>query len=633
MIVCFVLFLYFLKAYRSIFSVTEETKAPIPPVEIYAVTSFYDYGLSAEDLRSHKQRLSEFLVTLHPSVKVVVYTTEKYVELVRSVRDVSKLRVGEVWEWGAMSEHKVAFEGMSKSQIDGPGGGISKPAEAHAVRALMHERLPFECGDSFNGWDERYCFWMDLEIFAEPTLGSDVLGPQTVEQVLRPLLSGGNSGRLLMALETDVVPSIGIEWNLDKGPIQRSMVSGGFLGGRASSALGWWSPKWWALFERFVAAGHAAQSVDHFVNAFVMDTMDHIFLLDGPSFTTPESVAHAWDITQCVRQPLSLVYQYLRDPEMRPDGCDLTHAAVRMIEFLGCRESMLPGSRGDVAFASLLTTADPGYTEGHIVLGNSIRLSLGNSPPFPSSPPMVLLSLIDPQQLSRVEELRQVGWSICHIARYPPMAEERVRRELKDQFSKLPLWTLTKYKRVVYMDADTLLLRPPLDLMRAEGKMAAVREWGPKHHEGGMSSISESQTVASGFQDYFNTGVFSISPSETEFLKLKYLRWSFRDYDLSMGEQGMLNAIYRDKESGWEELDFRSNGDTAMFVYDYEEWKRRWPGLHVIHFKLEKPFVSNLATRMVAAGQGQNANLLRLWDSFRYGERPTSLDSSVSQSS
>uniref|UniRef100_A0A0G4IDQ5 Uncharacterized protein n=1 Tax=Chromera velia CCMP2878 TaxID=1169474 RepID=A0A0G4IDQ5_9ALVE len=82
----------------SITSEREEAEEPVPPVEIYAVTSFYDYGLSAEEVRTHKQRLSEFLVTLYPSVKVVVYMTAKYVDLIRSVRDVTKMRVGEVLE-------------------------------------------------------------------------------------------------------------------------------------------------------------------------------------------------------------------------------------------------------------------------------------------------------------------------------------------------------------------------------------------------------------------------------------------------------------------------------------------------------------------------------------------------------
>jgi len=362
------------------------------------------------------------------------------------------------------------------------------------------------------------------------------------------------------------------------------------------------------LFEQYMERGLVAPSVDHFVNAMAMDTLNHIFLLDSPSHTSSHEESHQWEAQVCFVEPLSAVYQFLRDPEMRPDGCDLTHAAHRMIEYLGCREETLPGEKGDVAFTSLMTTGDPGYIEGLIALGNSIRLGI----PAPT-PPMVLLTLIDPSDILRVDELRGVGWTLCKVPRYPPPFENKVARGFRDQFSKLPLWSLTKYKRVVYMDADTLLLRPPWALMKATGKFAAVPDWAftvPKP----------------GTQDYFNMGVFSIPPSEQEFMKLNALRMTFHDYDLRMCEQAMISKLYTDKESGWEVIDFRCNGNTAMFVFDYEEWQKRWPTLEVIHFTMEKPFASSSAGRMPAVGH--KADLLRLWDSFRYGERPSWLDSS-----
>ena len=121
------------------------------------------------------------------------------------------------------------------------------------------------------------------------------------------------------------------------------------------------------------------------------------------------------------------------------------------------------------------------------------------------------------------------GWKPCIVPLVPARDPERVYTRFREQFTKLLLWNMTQFERIVYLDSDTLVIGDffkPL-LLEPKKEFAAVRDW-----ENGA------------IRNHFNMGVFSVRPNRTEFLRLDEFRRTKTDYRVDTAEQGMLNSVY-----------------------------------------------------------------------------------------
>ncbi|XP_056449931.1 uncharacterized protein LOC130385452 [Gadus chalcogrammus] len=97
------------------------------------------------------------------------------------------------------------------------------------------------------------------------------------------------------------------------------------------------------------------------------------------------------------------------------------------------------------------------------------------------------------------------------------------RPELGVTFTKLHAWTLTRYHKCVFLDADTLVLQNVDELFQREELSAAPDP---------------------GWPDCFNTGVFVFRPSlETHARLLDQVR---RHGSFDGGDQGLLNSVFSD---------------------------------------------------------------------------------------
>jgi glycogenin glucosyltransferase len=79
------------------------------------------------------------------------------------------------------------------------------------------------------------------------------------------------------------------------------------------------------------------------------------------------------------------------------------------------------------------------------------------------------------------------------------------RPELKLTLTKLHLWRLTQYKKLIYLDADTLILRPISHLFTTTPK-------GPR-------ALSAAPDI--GWPDCFNSGLMVLTPDQQTFEDLK----------------------------------------------------------------------------------------------------------------
>ena len=99
------------------------------------------------------------------------------------------------------------------------------------------------------------------------------------------------------------------------------------------------------------------------------------------------------------------------------------------------------------AFATLVT---PAFAMGAVALGHSLRKLHGNRHD--------LVCLISPDVNETWKEILEQWWTVKPVPEYKPTSRSR------RSWTKLRLWTLTEYKKIVYLDSDTLVMKPIDDL-------------------------------------------------------------------------------------------------------------------------------------------------------------------------
>lgn len=98
------------------------------------------------------------------------------------------------------------------------------------------------------------------------------------------------------------------------------------------------------------------------------------------------------------------------------------------------------------------------------------------------------------------------------------------RPDLASTFTKITLWQQTQFRKIVYLDADTLPLQVPEELSDLEVPFAAAPELG--------------------FPDCFNSGVMMLQPSQETFKALRSLAADGTSFD--GGDQGLLNEYFHE---------------------------------------------------------------------------------------
>jgi glycogenin glucosyltransferase len=184
--------------------------------------------------------------------------------------------------------------------------------------------------------------------------------------------------------------------------------------------------------------------------------------------------------------------------------------------------------KANEAFATLLTTANVEYFRGALVLGSSIRS-------FDSSRDLIaLVTSSVPSEWHSA--LGVAGWTVVPVeeveefwwAKSPDCSkfEGDQSERWGHMATKLRLWQMKQYQRILYLDADTVLTGDATEIFNTVG-FAAEK---PRYHTN------------------FNAGVMLISPSQTTFDELMAL--GAADHKSLFGnvidctEQGLLNSYY-----------------------------------------------------------------------------------------
>jgi len=203
------------------------------------------------------------------------------------------------------------------------------------------------------------------------------------------------------------------------------------------------------------------------------------------------------------------------------------------------------------AFVTLLTSDS--YLPGALALAAALR----DLHPSPPQVPFVTACLVTPESVdvSSIKLLRsafdlvvgvelitqqdQVGLKLLgeHLRRVFLVKKLTLipgRLDLNSVLTKLHVFRLTQFSKIIFLDADVLPIRPLSHLFTIPHEFSAVPDVG--------------------WPDIFNSGVMVLSPGEDKFTELNHLLQSKGSWD--GGDQGLLNEW---RAGNWNRLSFTYN--------------------------------------------------------------------------
>ena len=158
------------------------------------------------------------------------------------------------------------------------------------------------------------------------------------------------------------------------------------------------------------------------------------------------------------------------------------------------------------AFATLTT---PSFAMGAIVLGNSLKNTQNNQ--------IDLICLVTPDVNSTWRNILKQWWIIYEVNPYKPM------KHFRRSWAKLGLWNLTQYKKIIYLDSDTIVFNNISNLFNYD-QLSCVPDPNPPQ--------------------ICNTGVMVIEPNKNIFFQIDQLARN-EEVRYGIGDQGTINAFFK----------------------------------------------------------------------------------------
>ena len=229
------------------------------------------------------------------------------------------------------------------------------------------------------------------------------------------------------------------------------------------------------------------------------------------------------------------------------------------------------------AFATLVTNAD--YVVGATALARSLRRTGTEAP---------LLVLADPA-VPGLDGLERLGARIGPLTPLPLSEGFRARHargaqhaaapftkgtkpafaDPLDNFQKLRLWEQDTYQRMVFLDADTVVVRDVDKLF-------------------GYPEFSAAPNLYETFGDFhrLNSGVFVAAPAKATFAAMLEAL-DVADVFWRRTDQTFLESWFPD----WHGLPYTYNCLQYVYFNLPELW--HWPAIKVVHYQYEKPWQTN----------------------------------------
>lgn len=226
---------------------------------------------------------------------------------------------------------------------------------------------------------------------------------------------------------------------------------------------------------------------------------------------------------------------------------------------------------------------DPFYVLGALKMGRGVKK-------YTSTPHDLVVMELQSKPLTTEQwlDLHKVGFMRCVVKSIP--APAKTRPDLKEKFAVLHVWAMVAYETVLFLDADTLVIKSLNSLLNMDLQNKAI---------GVTKDIRDRKWVST-----FNSGVLLLHPSLDEYERLRKLLSSGIKYDYIMSDQGFLNEVYKDN---WHEIGFVNNANLALYRFQRVFWDT-YPleEINVIHYTMKKPWKCN-------ASDGTYGPICKIW--------------------
>ena len=184
--------------------------------------------------------------------------------------------------------------------------------------------------------------------------------------------------------------------------------------------------------------------------------------------------------------------------------------------------------------------------------------------------PVTIMALPNVSDAARWQ-LRKLGAQIVDIEmlEYPFKVTPARREQNKPcRYSKLQLWNMTQYKKIVYMDSDMMVVQN-IDSI--------------------FDEYDEFSAVVDAYPGIFNTGIFVLEPNMTTY---KNLTSTYKEVDsYNVGDQGYLNWYFGKKWRSNTSYHLPLNYNVLIKYRDTAIWPTIKDNIKVVHFTAEtKPW-------------------------------------------
>ena len=215
-------------------------------------------------------------------------------------------------------------------------------------------------------------------------------------------------------------------------------------------------------------------------------------------------------------------------------------------------------------YVTLLSPSDPHpwsegrtdyYFEAVKVIMHRVLRNQTTRDPFNRPFIVLVTSLVPKKQIKILESHGAIVKVVSTIAPPPGTVDlQRINPRYKDQFTKMHVWNMTEYNRILFVDADMLPIRPFYDVFDTPTTTKGDEEWLFAAVYDSGNSRRENQRHPPGPDDKgsprdkdLNAGLFLLKPSPTQatYIFDMFIHPPDRDFSVFM-EQDLLRWAYRD---------------------------------------------------------------------------------------
>lgn len=181
-----------------------------------------------------------------------------------------------------------------------------------------------------------------------------------------------------------------------------------------------------------------------------------------------------------------------------------------------------------VRLAVVSTLYNDGYIEGIEALGHSLRR-------INIQADLILLYIFNRLNQSTLNRCHKAGWFLYPVERINPPRFAIIYPRFYDQYTKLRVWSMIDYDRVLYLDADTLVIDNIDELLTG-----IIYE---NHHSGLIGAVEDVWQGQIG--PNFNAGVLLLQPNMSIFNDMLVKMHNMAAYGSYWAEQGFLNWYFK----------------------------------------------------------------------------------------